>query len=186
MNALRNAFLSLAALSTTLCVPTYGRVAIRLLHPSAASPQAIGTPVTWTARATDSGAGPLTFRVQRAISGRLVSGREGLQCGIQRVQAVDLSGFQLGANRRRRHLSGQSRRQRLWHRTDRFEDQGLPAQASGDRQHSSGCRHRQSAGTALQRALLRERQHHAGFLPAAIGIRAQHGHELGAALLRAP
>ena len=62
MNALRNAFLSLAALSTTLCVPTYGRVAIRLLHPSAASPQAIGTPVTWTARATDSGAGPLTFQ----------------------------------------------------------------------------------------------------------------------------
>jgi arylsulfate sulfotransferase len=62
MKTLRKAFLCLTALSTTLCVPASARVAVRLLHPSAASPQVVGTPIAWTARATDSGVGPLTFQ----------------------------------------------------------------------------------------------------------------------------
>jgi len=61
MKTLRYTFLGLAALST-LCVPASARVAVTVLHPSAASPQVVGTAIAWTARATDSGAGPLTFQ----------------------------------------------------------------------------------------------------------------------------
>lgn len=44
-----------------LCVPAFG-VTVTTLSPSAASPQPVGKTITWTATATDSGAGPLTFQ----------------------------------------------------------------------------------------------------------------------------
>ncbi|MFN7998230.1 MAG: aryl-sulfate sulfotransferase [Bryobacteraceae bacterium] len=43
-------------------LPAFCAVAISSVTPSPASPQPIGTPITWTATATDSGAGPLTFQ----------------------------------------------------------------------------------------------------------------------------
>ena len=45
-----------------VCVPACATVQLLSLTPSPASPQLLGTPVTWKAIATDSGAGPLTFQ----------------------------------------------------------------------------------------------------------------------------
>ena len=45
-----------------LCVPACAQVQIVSLTPSSPSPQLLGTPITWTAIATDSSAGPLTFQ----------------------------------------------------------------------------------------------------------------------------
>lgn len=42
--------------------PLHAAVSIISLTPSVASPQTLGTTVTWTAKATDSGAGPVTFQ----------------------------------------------------------------------------------------------------------------------------
>ncbi|MGC9945346.1 MAG: aryl-sulfate sulfotransferase [Bryobacteraceae bacterium] len=52
----------LASLLPMLSAPVYATVTIVSLKPSHASPQPIGTSVTWTATATDSNAGPLTFQ----------------------------------------------------------------------------------------------------------------------------
>ncbi|HTQ57433.1 MAG TPA: aryl-sulfate sulfotransferase [Bryobacteraceae bacterium] len=45
-----------------LSIPVHAGVSITSLTPSIAAPQPIGTVVTWTATATDTGAGPLTFQ----------------------------------------------------------------------------------------------------------------------------
>ena len=45
-----------------LCIPACAAVQIVSLIPSAQSPQLLGTPITWTAVATDSNTGPLTFQ----------------------------------------------------------------------------------------------------------------------------
>jgi len=45
-----------------LCVPMHAGVTIAALTPSVAAPQPIGTVVTFTATATDTGKGPLTFQ----------------------------------------------------------------------------------------------------------------------------
>jgi len=52
----------LGALAATLCAPAYARVKITSFTPSLTAPQVLGTPVTWTATATDSNPGPLAFR----------------------------------------------------------------------------------------------------------------------------
>jgi arylsulfate sulfotransferase len=52
----------LRVLLASLCVPAYATVQISSLAPSAKSPQVIGTSITWTAIATDSNSGPLTFQ----------------------------------------------------------------------------------------------------------------------------
>jgi arylsulfate sulfotransferase len=45
-----------------LCIPAHATVQIVSLTPSLTSPQPIGTPITWTATATDTNPGPLTFQ----------------------------------------------------------------------------------------------------------------------------
>jgi len=50
------------ALLFSLCAPAFATVAIASFTPSLQAPQPIGQTVTWTATATDSNAGPLTFR----------------------------------------------------------------------------------------------------------------------------
>jgi hypothetical protein len=54
-------FLVLAAFSC-LCGPAFATVAITSFTPSVKSPQLIGQTITWTATATDSNTGPLTFQ----------------------------------------------------------------------------------------------------------------------------
>jgi hypothetical protein len=54
-------FSTLAGL-LTFCVPAFATVAIASFTPSHKSPQPIGKTITWTATATDTGAGPLTFQ----------------------------------------------------------------------------------------------------------------------------
>ncbi len=46
----------------TLCAPAFGTVALVSFVPSNNSPEPIGGTITWTATATDSQAGPLTFQ----------------------------------------------------------------------------------------------------------------------------
>jgi len=52
----------LIGLLTVLSVPAFATVTIVSMRPSHASPQPIGKSITWTATATDSSAGPLTFQ----------------------------------------------------------------------------------------------------------------------------
>ena len=52
----------LAVLLAAVCAPTHAAVKILSLTPSVNPPQVIGTAVVWTATATDSSTGPLTFR----------------------------------------------------------------------------------------------------------------------------
>ena len=49
-----------------LCIPACATVQIVSLTPSPQSPQLLGTPITWTAIATDSNAGPLAFQFNLA------------------------------------------------------------------------------------------------------------------------
>jgi|HubBroStandDraft_1064217.scaffolds.fasta_scaffold13835_1 arylsulfate sulfotransferase len=50
------------ALFLGLCAPAFGAVAIVSFTPSHKSPEPIGKTITWTATATDSATGPLTFQ----------------------------------------------------------------------------------------------------------------------------
>ncbi|MGA2133815.1 MAG: aryl-sulfate sulfotransferase [Bryobacteraceae bacterium] len=50
------------AVIPALCLPAFATVSITSLSPSEVSPQPLGTTITWTAKATDSGAGPLAFQ----------------------------------------------------------------------------------------------------------------------------
>src|ERR1700722_838920 len=62
MNPRKSPLVCLRGLLLALCVPAYATVQISSLTPSAKSPELIGTSITWIAKATDSGAGPLTFQ----------------------------------------------------------------------------------------------------------------------------
>lgn len=62
MNVPKSVFGTLAALLAAVCTPAYATVAIVSLSPSSPTPQLLGTSITWTATATDTGAGPLTFQ----------------------------------------------------------------------------------------------------------------------------
>lgn len=62
MKTLTALFFRASALILPLCAPAAAAVAIVSFTPSHAAPQPIGKTVTWTATATDSGAGPLTFQ----------------------------------------------------------------------------------------------------------------------------
>jgi hypothetical protein len=53
---------SLAALLAALAAPANATVSIAALKPTPASPQKIGATVAWTATATDTNSGPLTFQ----------------------------------------------------------------------------------------------------------------------------
>ncbi len=53
-----------------LAMPAFATVTITSMTPSVASPQVIGTPVTWTVIATDTNPNQLTFRFNLAISGQ--------------------------------------------------------------------------------------------------------------------
>jgi len=50
------------ALIAAFCAPAFATVTVVSLTPSVTSPKPIGTSITWTATATDSAAGPLTFQ----------------------------------------------------------------------------------------------------------------------------
>src|SRR3984885_2839312 len=52
-----------------LCIPASAAVAIVSLKPSSKSPQLLGTSITWTAIATDTSTGPLTFQFNVAPPG---------------------------------------------------------------------------------------------------------------------
>jgi arylsulfate sulfotransferase len=52
-----------------LCIPASATVAIVSLTPSSKSPQLLGTSITWTAIATDTSTGPLTFQFNVAPPG---------------------------------------------------------------------------------------------------------------------
>jgi arylsulfate sulfotransferase len=62
MKALNTGFLCLIGLLAGSSFPAYATVQILSMTPSPASPQLLGTPVTWTVSATDSNPGPLTFQ----------------------------------------------------------------------------------------------------------------------------
>jgi arylsulfate sulfotransferase len=65
----RKGFLYPAALLAALCPPASATVQIVSVTPSAKPPQVIGTPITWTVKATDSNPGPLTFQFNVAPPG---------------------------------------------------------------------------------------------------------------------
>jgi len=62
MKTLNCQFFCILTLLLTLCAPAFAAVTIESMTPSHASPQPIGKTITWTATATDSDAGPLTFQ----------------------------------------------------------------------------------------------------------------------------
>jgi hypothetical protein len=57
------------ALFFGLCAPAFATVALVSFTPSPASPEPIGKTITWTATATDSGTGPLTFQFNILVPG---------------------------------------------------------------------------------------------------------------------
>jgi arylsulfate sulfotransferase len=63
-----NVWLTLASLAL-LALPAVAAVTLTGFSPSPASPQQIGTAITWTATATDTGSGPLTFQFKVAPPG---------------------------------------------------------------------------------------------------------------------
>jgi hypothetical protein len=60
-------------LSCLLAMPALASVEVTTLTPSLASPQVIGTSVTWTATATDTNPGPLTFQFNMSLSGKALA-----------------------------------------------------------------------------------------------------------------
>ena len=62
MKTLTGLFLCASALLFPFCAPATATVAIVSFTPSHASPQPIGKTITWTAVATDTNTGPLTFQ----------------------------------------------------------------------------------------------------------------------------
>ena len=69
MNSEKNGFLRVTGLFIALCAPALGTVQIVSMTPSLGSPQVLGTPITWTATATDSNPGLLTFQFNVALPG---------------------------------------------------------------------------------------------------------------------
>jgi arylsulfate sulfotransferase len=61
--------MGLMGLMGLLAIPASAGVSVLTLTPSVASPQPIGTAITWTATATDSSSGPLTFQFNVAHPG---------------------------------------------------------------------------------------------------------------------
>src|SRR5690348_2791452 len=55
------------ALLAIISAPLYAAVQITALTPSPASPQLLGTAITWRVTATDTNPGPLTFQFNVAI-----------------------------------------------------------------------------------------------------------------------
>jgi len=70
MKASIHGLFHLAALVALLGAPAYGTVQIVSLTPSLVSPQLLGTSIAWTATATDSASGPLTFQFNVGLSGQ--------------------------------------------------------------------------------------------------------------------
>ena len=62
MGSSGKSLISLIAVLVPLSAPVFATVKILSVTPSVPSPQALGTPVTWTVNATDSNPGPLTFQ----------------------------------------------------------------------------------------------------------------------------
>jgi len=62
MQTFRKNFVCLGALMASLCAPVYATVNITLIKPSVASPQPIGTVITYTITATDTAANPVAFQ----------------------------------------------------------------------------------------------------------------------------
>lgn len=58
---------SVLALAAGLQMPMLATITIQSVTPSLTAPQALGTPIAWTATATDSNAGPLTFQYSVAL-----------------------------------------------------------------------------------------------------------------------
>ena len=57
----------------TLTAPVFATVTIKSITPSVASPQVIGTSITWTVTATDTNPGPLTFQFNVGQTGKTLS-----------------------------------------------------------------------------------------------------------------
>ena len=62
MGKLSKNIITILACLASLCFPAFATVQIVSLKPSPQSPQVLGTPIIWTAIATDSNSGPLTFQ----------------------------------------------------------------------------------------------------------------------------
>jgi len=86
MKFVKNTRICVTALAV-LCAPAFATVKISYLKPSLASPQKIGTIVDWTAAATDTGAGPLTFQFNVAGPGKSLSVVRDFNVGTQHSSA---------------------------------------------------------------------------------------------------
>jgi len=73
MKTPQNRLLCVTGLLALACAPVFATVTISSMTPSLAAPQLVGTPVTWTAKATDTGAGPLTFQFNLAHPGGVLA-----------------------------------------------------------------------------------------------------------------
>jgi len=69
MKAPKKHWFCLAGLLVTAATPASATVRILSMHASAPTPQPIGTQITWSVTATDSGPGPLTFQFNVAAPG---------------------------------------------------------------------------------------------------------------------
>jgi hypothetical protein len=63
----------LVGLLTALSVPAFATVTVVSMNPSVASPEPIGKTITWTATATDTGAGPVAFQYDITAPGGSVT-----------------------------------------------------------------------------------------------------------------
>src|SRR5579864_7450930 len=78
----KSSFWSLHAIVLLAGLPAHATVRIVSMTPSLAAPQPIGSVVTWTATATDSNPGPLTFQFNVALPRKSLSLAQDFNVGV--------------------------------------------------------------------------------------------------------
>jgi hypothetical protein len=147
-----------ALLAAPLCVPAQATVQITSVTPSAKPPQLMGASITWTVKATDTNAGPLTFQFNVAPPGGSLALVKDFNVGTLKRAASGLLSPSCGCPQvSKAAIKIQVVDQGLHHRGDGLEDRQLHLGSIGDRQHAGGGEDRQSAGGVVQRAILRGR-----------------------------
>jgi arylsulfate sulfotransferase len=81
---MKSTWWAVVVLMAALAAPAFGAVKIESLTPSVASPQRIGTSITWTAKAADSGSGLLTFQFNVAPPGGTLAMAQDFNSGTLR------------------------------------------------------------------------------------------------------
>src|ERR1039457_231104 len=135
-----------------LCASSlHATVSIGSFTPAVSSPQPLGTQVTWTATATDSGAGLLTFQYSVSYGSGAFSILRDFASGTLTSGTWTGHRFRLARDLWRGHLSRQGDRQGFPVRRNGNRLRGFRAESFEHRRELCRLTHGQSAGRTRQR-----------------------------------